>query len=209
MESGIKNLRNWITGLIKGSISDRHLSEFVQFSRVIIEIYLKQSWHTLSGLHKAYGFDIKDMALDCLGEVFGRDEQGNFYKLEKFRLSLNDQIESLPDYEIFFAYKSFLIRMASAQLDHLYGENDPAGKKIYRNIRENLKNSDLFYIKIDFRGSVLYPIAADPLDHLPAFPSDELESLFTFNLNGQHTTPTLLRILHSVLLSQQRYRRSI
>ena len=209
MEAALKNLRKWLIGLLRGGISERDITLLVQFSRLLVQTHLQHSPHALPLLSSAVGIDMKDMAMDCLAEVFSRDGQGNFYKIENFINSLRDEIDRIPEAELFAAYKGFLIRLADANLAVLYGENDPAGKKIYRNVREFLRDGKLFSIGRDFRGLVLYPAGAEALDHLPAFPQEELQQRFYEQRDGQFTICALLRILYDVLTSQKQFRRSV
>ena len=150
-----------------------------------------------------------DVAYDCLGEAFARDETGRFSRLEDFVGSLNEHLETIDEREVFLAYKSFLMRLADAQLARLFAQSDPAGAKIHRNIRDCAKQSTFFCIKKDFRGTVLVPHDCDASEHLAPFPSDELEREFRQRVNHEATVGNLLGILHDVLKHQSVYRWSV
>jgi len=150
-----------------------------------------------------------DVAYDCLGEAFARDETGRFSRLEDFVGSLNEHLETIDGREVFLAYKSFLMRLADAQLARLYAQSDPAGAKIHRNIRDCVKQSSFFCMKKDFRGTVLVPRDCEASEHLAPFPPDELEREFRQSVNHESSIGQLLSILHAILKHQSAYGRSV
>ena len=149
------------------------------------------------------------MSYDCIAEAFARDTDGTFPNIHHFIGSLETNLDTIPGHELFLAYKSFQIRIAEAQLARLYGQTDPSGSRIHRNIRDCLKGSNTFTLHKDFRGVVLVPLHVDPLDHLGPFPMDELERHFVREASSRNSIPRLLEILHGVLGGQCVYRRTL
>ncbi|MBI4547318.1 MAG: hypothetical protein HY707_05010 [Ignavibacteriae bacterium] len=209
MKICIEYLRTYLQSLLKGSISETDLSRFIQLSRSIVQSYLGYIRASITNLCLQQGLTLTDLAYDCIAEAFARDEERRFPLLENFRNSLNTDLETIPENELFLAYKSFLKRIADAQLARLYAQSDPNGAKIHRNIRDSLKQSIHFCLNKDFRGYVVSPKGVDPLDHLETFSIEELEREFLSCAKPHHSTPEMLGILHTILGAQTSYRRSL
>ena len=205
----VENLRSLLLALLDGSISARRLGEVVQLSRAIVQSHLEHLRPSITLLSLRHGLTTTDLAYDCIGEAFARDNENNFTQVRNFVDSLWDSMDALPDHEIFFAFKSFITRIADVQLARLYAQADPSGAKIHRNLRECLKNSSLFALVKDFRGIVVQPAKEERLDHLEPFPVEELEREFLARSGRSHTTPELLKALYDVLTEQSSYRRSV
>ncbi|MDI6766856.1 MAG: hypothetical protein QME52_08550 [Bacteroidota bacterium] len=203
-----KKLKDFLLLLLEGNISHSELTELVHLSRAIIQSYLGYIRNSITYLCLQQGLTITDLAYDCIAEAFAKDEKNKFHQLENFAQSLDNDLESTPEPEIFLAFKSFLTRLADAQLARLFAQADPGGAKIHRNIRDCLKQSALFKLEKDFRGLVLKP-KDDTGEHLEEFPHEALEHELLNNLNHECSTPELLATLHRTLTEQTKYRRSV
>ncbi len=208
MNVNCKNLKVHLSKLFEENVNLNELTELIQLSRSIVQSYLGYIRISISKLCLQQGLTINDLAYDCIAEAFARDAKNKFPQLENFASSLTDKLEHLPEHEIFLAYKSFLTRIADAQLARLYAQADPAGAKIHRNIRDCVKQSSLFVLERDFRGLVLKP-KQKINEHLEEFPREELEKEFMSLIDHQSTTPELLELLHDVVMDQGNYRNSI
>lgn len=202
-------IRRRLQDLVAGSISEAEITATVQFFRSIVEPYIRYMRSSLTHVCAQQGMTISDVAYDCVAEVLARDEQDGFPKIENFINSLNGPLESLPSDEIILALRSFLTRVADAQLARLYALTDPTGAKIYRNVRCCLATSLLFSLTKESRGLVLRPLSIDSLDHLQEFPIEEVEKGLRTGRRASQTIPHLLKRLNDVLARQDGYRRSI
>ncbi len=213
MEQGtahrIRTLKAHLLRLLEGNISESELSELVQISRLIAESYLRHFRPAAAKLCSAMGLTVTDLAYDCIADVFARDDNDHFPHMENFASSLRGDPDALPDSHIFLAFKSFITKVADAGLARLYVQNDPAGAKIHRNLRDCLKHSSLFSVERGFRGIVLTPKTAETLNHLDTFPLEILERQFLVRVGQHRAIPHLLGVLNEVLLEQSTYRRSI
>jgi hypothetical protein len=205
----VENLRSLLLELIDGSVSAGRLSELVQLSRAIVQSHLEHLRPSITLLSLRHGLTTTDLAYDCIADAFARDSDNNFTQMKNFVESLRDNPDALPNHEIFFAFKSFITRIADVQLARLYAQADPSGAKIHRNLRECLKNSPLLSLVRDFRGMVVQPANAERLDHLEQFPIEELEREFLARSGHSRTTPEMIQTLYDVLTEQSCYRRSI
>jgi hypothetical protein len=204
-----KNLKSHLQQIDRKSISNEDLRDLVHLSWSIVQAYLHNLRYTIVKLCSEHGLSEPDLAQDCIAEAFSRNPSGEYNQLINFLNSLREPIAVLPEQEIFHAYRSFLIRIADAELSMLYAQADPMGSRIYRNIRDCVKDSKFFSLKKDFRGRVLYPKNIEPLDHLEAYPINKLQCDFLESAKRGYSTHELIEILFGVLNAQDEYRRSI
>ena len=204
-----EKLRRHLTQLESGSISESQLSEAVQLSRTMIQAYLRCIPSSITHLCLQQGLSMTDLSYDCIAEAFARDTDNTFSNIQNFIGSLRNDLNTIPDRDLFLAYKGFLISIAEAQFARLYAQTDPAGSRVHRNIRDCLRDSKTFGLRRDFRRLVLFPLRLDALDHLGPFPPDELAGRLVQEASSRHSIPEMLETLHHVLACQSQYRRTI
>lgn len=203
------NLKTWLQELLEGLISQTNLTMLVHHCRSIAESYLIQHRSSLVHICALNGFNVQDLAFDCIAEVFARDEDGKFYQFENFTNSLFTNFEETSEQELFLAFKSFVLRIVKTQLSKIYTQSDPVGAKIHRNIRDCIRKSHCLKLVEDFRGYVLQPTNHEPLDHLEAFPQDKLERELLARTSFSSNIPDLLEEISVILIEQEEYRRAI
>ncbi len=190
------------------SINHAQLTELVRISRLIIQSYLINYRSKVLHLITRNGITITDLAYDCIADAFGRNNKNKFYIFKKFISSLSQDISEIREFNLFLAYKSFLIKVADAQLSKLYSQSDPIGSKILRNIKDVVRYSDKFKIIKNLSGLNLVVSNNDGLVDKPAFPFEKIMTEFNMNSNESDTN-SLLNQLYQVLTTQNDYRRSI
>jgi hypothetical protein len=195
--------------MLDGSISSTQLTELVQFSRSIVQSHLEHLRPSITRLCLQQGLTITDLAYDCIADAFARDESGRFINAQNFVSHLREELQAIPELELFLAFKAFIVRIAETQLARLYAQCDPAGAKIHRNIRDRIRENDIFLLERDFRGLVLRPRHAESLNHLEAFPLEELERALLARNARPQSTIDFLQILCYILCGQSQYRRSL
>ncbi|MEG8948010.1 hypothetical protein [Rosettibacter firmus] len=159
----------------------------------------------LSSMH---GLDVNDLAVDILGEIFRQDNNGNFINLIKFRSKLYDELETINENNLFFAYQSFLRTVSDTHIARLYAELDPNGFKIQRNIKESLPNENLG-IRKNILGTMIYVLNYETNDHLPYIYLEDFEKEFLTRVIEKLSTRELLNIIYLILLDVKEYRKEI
>ncbi len=208
MNLPIDKLKHFLREILDGSIGDSELTSFVHLSRSILDSHFGLRWAHLRLILDQQGISLTDLAYDCIAEAFARGKDGTMPHIESFTSSLIKGLHHSPDLEVFLAYKSFLARVAEAQIARLYAAADPSGARIHRNTRDAVRKSRCFQMKKDFRGLVLYPIRADPLDDREPPPPEYLETQFLHRVRPSASIPELLKELYSLLTEQRSWRRS-
>lgn len=204
-----KFLKQYLLQLLANAMSEEELTSLVHLSRSIVQAHLQRIRFSISQLCEQQGITALDLAYDCLGEVFARNQDNRFPHIDAFEHSLNQPLAHTPDPDLFLAFKQFLVTFAETQLAKLYALNDPTGARIHRCIKEYCKTSSCFTLTRDFRGLVLQPSNSDPGDHGEAYPLEELEREILRRGKVGEPVPKVLSILHSILRSDHPYRRSV
>lgn len=209
MEPLPDRIKTYLAKADSGTITEQEVGTLIGLTINMVESYLFSIRDSLAKLCDDQGLTVSDLALDCVAEVFSRDEQRRFPELDGFARSLDGPISALPAINIFRAYRSYLNRVGSAHRARLYAISDPGGASILRNVRDCLKSMPAFTAIRRVRGIVIIPSGVPPLFDHPQFPSDELGRVFMARCSGARTTRDLLLALHAVLTDQTTYRRSI
>ncbi len=149
------NIKHLLCKVINLTLTENELCQLVQKTRNIVEAHLLHIRSSITRLCLTHGLTITDLAYDCIAEAFVKDENNQFICLHNFVESLREEINTLPDNEVFLAYKSFIIKIANTQLARLYAQIDPAGAKIHRNLRDCLKHSAKLKLINDYRGYMI------------------------------------------------------
>jgi hypothetical protein len=202
-------LKTRLQSVLDGDTDHHGLTDLVYFSRTIIQSHLQHIRRSAIWLCRQQGISLEDLAFECVGEAFRRDGTSRFTVLESFAQSLDVGLDKSPEIEVFLAYRALLTRVADQHIARLFAEVDPAGGRIFRNIKEFVKRTDMFELDHDLRGLVLRPAKGDSIDHLTPFPLDELTRQLFGEVGQVRSTPGILRALHSVLTGQDLFRRSI
>lgn len=190
------------------SVKHSQLTELVRISRLIIQSYLINYRSKVLNLITRNGITITDLSYDCIADAFCRNKDDKFYIIKKFISSLDQNINEIKKLNLFLAYKSFLIKVADAQLSKLYSQSDPIGSKILRNIKDVVRHSDKFTIVKNLSGLTLVVSNSDELFFKPEFPLEKIITEFNMRSNESDTN-SLLNRLYQVLTTQNDYRRSI
>jgi hypothetical protein len=202
-------LRTIVRNLASGSISHSELSRAIHICRSIVESHLEHHRGSLVQICALNGLSVFDLAVDCIGDIFARDDLGNFHHFQKFVESLNQPLDETSSKDLFLAFISFVLRFARTQLARVYSQSDPAGARILRNVKDSLENSSCLAIGEDFRGYIVKPKTVEALDHRPSYPLTQIEAELFALRGAASSAPELLDNLASILIGQEEYRRSI
>lgn len=204
------SLKIGIQKALNNSITEIELTELVKLSRIIVRSYLNHIRFSLKYLCQNQGLTENDLAYECIAEVFARDSEKKFFRIEKFCNALHGGIEKIAEIEIFLAYKSFLLKTVDSQIALLFAREDPTGSKIHRNIRDAVRKTDMFDFQRGMFGAIISPKYIEPLEHLPAFPIEDLEQEYlSNNKNRKQNFLDHIQIIYDIVASQNEYSRVI
>lgn len=143
-----------------------------------------------------------------MAEAFARNGENRFPRLDAFAGSLRGELAELPALEVFLAFKSFLVRIAEAQLTRLYAQMDPMGARLHRNLRDALRQSPSLAVSKHSHRLIVRLRDVNTCEHLPPFPANELETAIAAAVSAPYSAPTVLDAFQRVMLNQHSFRRS-
>jgi hypothetical protein len=145
-------LKLLIENLLGGSTPPDLVRDFVYHCHHLAGAYLRRKV-TGGRLHlNTFNLTLDDLALDCIADLFERDAQHSFPKLQGFYSSLN--VASMEEEACLAVTRQLVFSEVNRHLFRLYRENDPALGKIIRNLKNAVKAID--DVSVERRGDELW-----------------------------------------------------
>lgn len=158
-------------------------------------------------LLRLVGLNEPDFALDCVAELFRRDETGCYVALKAYFGSLD--IAGTDDAGVAVYLRRLVSSAVNQRIARALTEVDPGLGKIIRNIKAAVDTLKTYAeIEVHFQACIL-PLYADPLTHLPFIEKDDLLSRLAEVTSGGEKIPELLAKLATILRSQEHQSRAI
>ncbi len=139
--------------------------------------YLHHRLRRGSLIDNQFGISNEDLALDCIAELYQRDETGCFIVLQHYFNTIN--WKSLSEEELAVALRRLVFSKVNEGLFRNYREEDPNLAKIIRNIKEAVKhNEQVNQQRIRETSWLVVGPENAGLNNLPLAPAEILESHF-------------------------------
>ena len=183
----IVTLKSTLDQLFNSSQKNAAVNHLVHNCFKIALAYLQHRLRRGTLLDNQFGISNEDLALDCIAELFQRDEQGQFLVFEQYFAALNWQ--SLPEEEIKITLRRLVFSKVNEGLFSNYREEDPNLAKIIRNIKEATKKDQRVHL-VKMRESSWLIVGDEDteLNPQPLAPSEILEAyLLTVVCNTSNT----------------------
>jgi hypothetical protein len=202
----LTDLRSAVLGLLSDSLRPQETSQLFSLSLAMAINLLRHKRHA-DFVAQMGGISDKDLAMDCIAELFRRDERGSYVALRAYFGSLG--IADADDEELAVHLRRLVSSAVNQGVFRVLGDLDPGLSKIIRNIKVGVISLRTFN-EMEVRGEgCIAPVLVDPLLHLPFMERDDLVSRLVQCLNGRERTPDLLAALASVLRSQSKFTRAM
>ncbi len=125
-----------ISKILHSELSRSEMNQFIRFCASFSAAYLV-SRRSAGKLSAEYigddNTEIQKLAMDSIAELFGRDNQNNFYQLQEYYQPLELAIIQDAN-EALFMTRRLVVAHTKQSLAKRTALNDPAGAKIYRNL---------------------------------------------------------------------------
>ena len=187
--------------------STKSVKELVKIAVKISASYLEVKKHNGKLNPDFFGIPLSDLAIDCIAELFKRDEKG---VLIEFQNKFSDIInaEPLEGIKLFSRLRSIVFNSVDRSLFKLYGIYDSSLARFIRNIKLAVsKNSDILLYK-RYGESLLMTKLSEGTNNKNFPPFDALRIEIIRKLKPGFTTNDFLKSLHDVLIIQEEYSRS-
>jgi len=151
-------------------------------------------------LARHHGINLDDVAIDCIAEVFQRNEAGEYVQLRAYFFAAPPATCSAED--TLFHLQRLVFSKAQHVLYRLYQEADPPLGKILRNVKAAIQSLGQFAESERFGSPCIAPALCDTLEHLPPLDSEVLERALLGMVRGDEHIPELLGRLSQFLRGQ-------
>lgn len=203
--AGIKNLSQLIGSAQKRYPERTSLNKLFKVCFQISYTYL--CYKVKNGHLKLSSFNLtlKDLALDCIGELFGLDEEGFLFNFRNAGL-IDENKNGEEDDLIFVKLKTLVIGKVNDHLFKLYRESDSDLGKLIRNIKLNvIKINDLELVRKNGSLTILSRKFLHVEDHKPQFPREVFYSELLPRIRGKTSLKAILQEIPFVLSVQKLY----
>lgn len=189
------NLTQLVCNLCSGEYCQAELIQFVSLAQKISLSYLKYQemlGKRITGHTPESDLVLADLAMDCIAELFARNEDHSFPQLKKYYESKFAEMSEITDAEVLILTRRLIVRKTKQELSRIFRERDPEGAKIVRNIKVAIRTSKdlhlfremgkefVFYLKHNSSFQINYPLSTNDLlrRSLPPIPEELLHKQF-------------------------------
>lgn len=138
-----KRITALVPCLARGVYTPQELNSFIDFSKKVSLSYLK--YQMICGkafVEEADLHQIEDLALDCIADMFARNEHGEFFRI---KTALSQYSEPLDDHIKMLKFlRGIIIKKTIQDLSRIFRDRSPDSAKIIRNIRVCIHPLKLF-----------------------------------------------------------------
>ncbi|MBS4027802.1 MAG: hypothetical protein KGZ58_04105 [Ignavibacteriales bacterium] len=200
-----------LTGLLESIINEHPSTEtvtdFFSLCQNIARVYVRKKARSIRLITDFFDDSIEDISLDCLADLFQRDEKGTFVQIKAYVESFS--YESASEEELLSRLRTLVFSKVNNRLFQLYHDVDPALGKIIRQIKTAIQTLRHFDVFERFGELCITPHRCETLEHLPAMDRKRLEHSLLKTVNGSENIPTLLGKLAKCLQEQSDYNRVV
>ena len=144
----------------------------------------------------AFGLTLDDLALDCVADLFKRDDDERLERFEQYFSCLG--WEALDEPALEMALRRLVFSGINEGLFRRYQEWDPTLGRIIRNLKRHLGNAPAMELRRD-RFSLVVQLKGAGNEALPSMPPETLEAQLHFAFEGKASVPALVDVLPTVL----------
>jgi len=194
------NIKSLISDAVSVPPPPRAVEELIACCRKIAVVFLrKKEQHGRLNL-RILGLNLEDAAIDCISELFSRDESGSLIQIKTYFDGL--AADQLSEQDLLIHLRRIVFSRVNQSIFKRYKEADPSLGKILRNLKLALQTMQMFRIVDRFGEPCLIPATGETLEHLPALDASDLDSLLRRYAHGNEDIPTLLAHLSRALREQ-------
>ena len=211
------NLMQLVYSICDGSYSQSGLIQYVNLAQRISLSYLKYQemlGKRISGDAWEADLELADLAMDCIAELFGRDDSGQFPQLKKYYEGKFAEMPFINDAEVLILTRRLIVRKTKQELSRIFRERDPEGAKIVRNIKVAIRTAPDLHLfrelgkeyvfhgtmpKTDQTTAISQKTALYLRHSQPPIPEDMLHKLFLDNFHsGDSVSVSIRRLLEAI-----------
>jgi hypothetical protein len=202
-----QDLRKTILSVLEDTPSEEQVTRLVRVCHALACPFVASKCYQAPPALLPGGLTASDIAYDCIGDLFRRDERGTLIQVRAYFAAI--EISEANDTELLMHLRRLVFSSVNQGMYRLYKQMDPGFAKILRNVKlavATLKN----FIEVERFGEPhIVPAMVDPLFHCPPFEASVLERELSPLVTGSQSVPSLLAALSLVLRQQREFSRSV
>jgi len=161
------NLIQLVGNLCSGHYSQAELIEYINLAQKISVSYLKYQemlGKRISGNATSADLEFSDLAMDCIADLFTRNDDGCFIQLKKYYEMRLAELPSADDADVLMLTRRLIVRKTKQELSRIFRERDPEGAKIIRNIKVAIRTADNLHIFRELGKEFVFFHASPPVN---------------------------------------------
>lgn len=142
-------LSNLIRNICAGTYCQSELIQLINLTQKISLGYLKYQEVTgkrISGERLETEVELDDLAIDCIAELFSRDNDNQFVQLKRYFEPKFEEDPDISDADVLILVRRLVVRKTKQELSRIFRERDPEGAKIVRNIKVAIRSSEKLHV---------------------------------------------------------------
>jgi hypothetical protein len=198
------NIKINIRSLLSQAPSIDSVRDFVTICHKIAVVYLRKK-SKIGKLDPSFlGLSLEDLALDCIADLFQRNDKNEFIQLKRYFSNFN--IEELSETDLLSYVRRLIFSTVNQQLFRRYKSSDPQLAKIIRNLKEFIKSSREVSLRIfDQELWICESGMIEKNQYRPFFPSEFLESILIESIGGNINIKSMVMESLKILKYQDEY----
>lgn len=209
MQSIVQNLKENLQSVLTDNFNIREINELVRIAANFASVRLAQLIKNNNVNFDIQPHSINAIALDCIAELFRKDEDEGFIELKEY-FNNDYEINKLTHEEITVLFRRLVFSKLKDGIFRIYREHDPILSKVIRNIKLAVKNNDKIRTFERFGETQFY--IGDKEKHrmnLPDINEHELAADLIVHISGSETIGKQIELLLELLNSSDNYRNYI
>lgn len=183
-------LKRILKGVLSSNPDDNAVRELIFICKKIALVYLRKKAHQGQLYNHISALRLEDLALDCIADLFNRDNKGALVQIKLYFEGLS--LEHSSEEESLTHLRRLVFSRINQSIFRIYHETDPGLSKILRNMKLAIHSLQNFIVTERFGEQCLVPVMCDTLEHLPPFEQSELECLLRQRLTNRDPVPAML-----------------
>ncbi len=198
-----------LQAILSGGYTPPDVHEFVQLCYTLALPLIRKKIILGKLSFETLGMKEADVVYDCLADLFRRNEQNTFVKIESFFQGEGINLVTCFDEELVTALRRLVFLKVNNNIIRLYSESDPTLGKVLRNIKLAVQKEKLFDEVHRFGETYLLPRGSELFPCSQPWPSDVLEQRFSRVVLVHDTLLTMLTKLRNLLMGQNEFQRAV
>lgn len=205
MEFHSANIPPLLRKVLTGTASLFEINLLVRHAHHLAIVRLKQLLGS-GRLHlQSFPLSLESTAIDCIAELFERDDDNVFVELEHF-FCVEHNLDELIDDDLIAYFRALIFTKLNDGIFSLYRETDPVLSKILRNVKSAIQKNKCFTISQLLGISVIHYRVDEERSHLPEVQLETVELYFKNNVREATSVTQYLRAFEQLLLTEKNFR---